>query len=142
MPTLELESGVQETKLGAPYRDSSMEVTTTFFAPLRPGEVSGAEARGILGELDPFTLDLSIPPAELDEEELGRGILTAEPGTLSAGVLVGSVKDAPPVSAGRRSAKVVMHYNKDQSLLQSFWRCRSMFVFWFFSVKTHFFFRK
>jgi len=61
MPTLVLESGARETKLGAPYRDSSVEVTTTFFAPLRPGEGSGAEARGILGELDPFKIGSERP---------------------------------------------------------------------------------
>jgi len=53
----------------------------------------------------------------MDDEELGRGNLTAEPGTLSAGGLVGAVKDAPPVAGGGRSAKVLGYYRSSMQIM-------------------------
>jgi len=80
IPRLVLESGARGEQLEAPHRNGIEDAKP--LAPLRPGEGSGAEARGIL-----------------EEEDLGRD-LSAELGTSSVGGLVVAVKAAPPASSG------------------------------------------
>jgi len=79
MPTLVLESGTPEKQLEAPQRNGIEDAS--ILAPLRSGESSAAEARGIL-----------------EEEDLGARDLSTEPGTSTVGGWVGAVKTAPPVS--------------------------------------------